>query len=137
MNGAIEGARAIRATPPPALIYAGFEHDGDRSDVAMLMTQTMRWFGPNDPVSLAGIRQAGATEVVTALHDVANGAVWTPEAIAAHRVPIAAAGLGWTVVESLPVHEEIKTAGPRRAELIDAYQHSLRTLAAGGVSVVP
>jgi mannonate dehydratase len=100
------------------------------------MTQTMRWFGPSDPVALRDIRQTGATEVVTALHEVPNGAVWGAAAIAERRATIAAAGLGWTVVESLPVHEEIKTRGPRWNELVDAYRSSLRHLAAAGIRVV-
>ena len=102
----------------------------------MLMTQTMRWFGPSDPVRLVDIRQSGAAEVVTALHEVPNGAVWTREAIMARRAMIEAAGLGWTVVESLPVHEQIKTRGPDWERLIEAYRESLANLAAGGVRVV-
>jgi mannonate dehydratase len=102
----------------------------------MFMTQTMRWFGPTDPVSLRDIRQSGASEVVTALHQVANGAIWMADAIAARRREIEAAGLGWSVVESLPVHEEIKTRGPRWDELIDAYRTSLCNLAAFGLRVV-
>ncbi|WP_210358184.1 mannonate dehydratase [Sphingomonas sp. GV3] len=102
----------------------------------MFMTQTMRWFGPNDPVPLQAIRQSGASEVVTALHDVANGAIWTLEAIRARRAQIEAAGLGWTVVESLPVHEDIKRRGPDWDRLIDNYRVSLENLAAGGVDVV-
>ncbi|WP_445192289.1 mannonate dehydratase [Sphingomonas sp. Tas61C01] len=101
-----------------------------------MMTQTMRWFGPSDPVSLLGIRQAGATEVVTALHDVPNGEVWTADAIAGRRADIERAGLGWTVVESLPVHEAIKLGAADRDRLLDHYRTSLRNLAAGGVSVV-
>ncbi|MDB5676747.1 MAG: uxuA [Sphingomonas bacterium] len=102
----------------------------------MFMTQTMRWFGPSDLVSLRDIRQAGAAEVVTALHEVANGAVWTRTAIAARRHDIERAGLGWTVVESLPVHEEIKTRGPDCDRLIDHYRESLRNLAACGITAV-
>jgi mannonate dehydratase len=100
------------------------------------MTQTMRWFGPRDPVSLAGIRQAGASGVVTALHEIANGAVWPRAAIAERRAVIEAAGLDWTVVESLPVHDELKTRGPRWDALIDAYRTSLTNLAAEGIRVV-
>jgi len=100
------------------------------------MTQTMRWFGPSDPVSLASIRQAGATEVVTALHEIPNGAVWPRAAIAERRAMVEAAGLGWTVVESLPVHEELKTGGPRFAALVENYRQSLANLAAEGVKVV-
>ncbi|MBB5716760.1 mannonate dehydratase [Sphingomonas aerophila] len=102
----------------------------------VLMTQTMRWFGPADPVSLRDIRQAGATEVVTALHEVPNGAVWSLEAIRERRAEIERAGLGWTVVESLPVHEDIKLGTPDCDRYLDAYRESLRHLAAGGVKVV-
>ncbi len=102
----------------------------------MLMTQTMRWFGPADPVKLAEVRQAGATGIVTALHDVPNGAVWSSAAIGARKAMIADAGLDWTVVESLPVHEAIKTGGADSAALIGAYCDSLRNLAAHGITVV-
>jgi mannonate dehydratase len=101
-----------------------------------MMTQTMRWFGPADPVTLGDIRQTGATEVVTALHEILNGAVWPQETIAARKAQVAAAGLGWTVVESLPVHEGIKTRTAAWDQLIDAYRESLRNLAACGITVV-
>jgi len=100
------------------------------------MTKTMRWFGPTDPVSLRDIRQAGASEVVTALHDTANGEVWSKDAIAARQRIVGDAGLGWTVVESLPVAEQIKTGGPDRDRLIDNYRTSLRNLHACGIGVV-
>ena len=96
----------------------------------------MRWFGPSDPVTLRDIRQAGAVEVVTALHELPNGAVWPREAIAARRRMAQEAGLDWTVVESLPVHEAIKTGGPERDALIAAYRESLANLAACGIAVV-
>jgi mannonate dehydratase len=102
----------------------------------MLMTQTMRWFGPKDPVSLRDIRQAGASAVVTALHEVANGDVWPCAAIAARKTMIEQAGLGWSVVESVPVHEVIKTRGPDCDRLIAHYCESLRNLAACGITVV-
>ncbi|MGY2736729.1 mannonate dehydratase [Sphingomonas sp. UYP23] len=102
----------------------------------MLMTQTMRWFGPNDPVALRDIRQAGASEVVTALHEVANGDVWPYAAIAARKAMVEHAGLGWSVVESLPVHEAIKTRGAGCDRLIAQYCESLRNLAGCGISVV-
>lgn len=100
-----------------------------------MMVQAMRWFGPADPVQLADIRQTGATGIVTALHDVPNGAVWSSAAIDARKAMIGAAGLDWTVVESLPVHENIKRGGDTAA-LFDAYRQSLRNLAAHGIDVV-
>jgi mannonate dehydratase len=102
----------------------------------MMMTQTMRWFGPNDPVPLAAIRQAGATGVVTALHEVPNGEAWPDEQIAARKRTIAEAGLDWKVVESLPVAEGLKTRSADWDRLIEAYVVSLRRLAAHGVDVV-
>ena len=96
----------------------------------------MRWFGPRDPVGLAGIRQAGASEVVTALHEIPNGDVWSREAIAERQRVIADAGLGWTVVESLPVCEEIKKRGVGWDRLVDAYCQSLTNLGASGIKVV-
>lgn len=100
------------------------------------MTETMRWFGPADPVPLRDIRQAGAAEVVTALHELPNGAVWGCDAIAARKREIEAAGLGWTVVESLSVHEGIKTRGPDWDRLIDHYRQSLVNVASCGIAVV-
>ncbi|UYY59087.1 mannonate dehydratase [Sphingomonas sp. S2-65] len=100
------------------------------------MTQTLRWFGPGDPVRLRDIRQAGASEVVTALHELPNGAVWPVEAIAARKALIEASGLGWSVVESLPVHDGIKRRSADWDELIDAYRKSLRNLGQCGVTVV-
>jgi len=100
------------------------------------MEHTWRWFGPKDPITLADVRQTGATGIVTALHEVPNGQVWTSEAIAERKALIEASGLTWSVVESVPVHEDIKRAGPRRDELIAAYGESLRNLAAHGIDLV-
>lgn len=102
----------------------------------MLMTQTMRWFGPNDPVRLRDIRQAGAIGIVTALHEVPNGAVWERDAIAVRKAMIEDAGLEWRVVESLPVDEGIKTRSGDWDRLIDHYRRSLTHLAACGIDVV-
>ena len=100
------------------------------------MEQTWRWFGPDDPITLADIRATGATGVVTALHEVPNGEPWTAQALAARKSAIEASGLTWSVVESVPVHEDIKRGGPLRDQWIAAYQESLRNLGANGIDLV-
>lgn len=100
------------------------------------MQECWRWFGPQDPVSLCDIRQAGATGIVTALHDQPNGAVWPEAAIAERIAMIRAAGLDWRVVESIPVHEDIKTASPGWEEYAQNWAETARRLARQGVRTI-
>lgn len=100
------------------------------------MEQCWRWYGPNDPVTLDNIKQAGAAGIVTALHNIYDGSAWPLEAILERKRIVEETGLTWSVVESIPVHNSIKIGSPERERYVGWYKDTIRALAKAGISTI-